>query len=82
MYREFLALFCLYAGYNFYLFYLWGTGQTSIHVPRPHSVEAFLPIRALVGLKRLVLISNYDMIHPAGLTVFLAAMCIGLLVRK
>ncbi len=76
------ALFCLYAGYRFYQFYLWGTGQTSVYVPRPASVEAFLPISALVGLKRLVLSGQYDMIHPAGLTIFLAALCIGLLLRK
>jgi polyferredoxin len=76
------ALFCLYAGYRFYLFYLWGTGQTTTYVPRPPSVEAFLPISALVGLKRLILSGSYDMIHPAGLTIFLAALCIGLLLRK
>jgi len=76
------ALFCLYAGYRFYLFYLWGTGQSSTYVPRPPSVEAFLPISALVGLKRFILSGHYDMIHPAGLTIFLAALCIGLLLRK
>jgi len=76
------GLFCLYAGYRFYLFYLWGSGQTSSYVPRPPSVEAFLPISALVGLKRLVLSGHYDMIHPAGLTIFLASICIGLLLRK
>jgi polyferredoxin len=76
------ALFCLYAGYRFYLFYLWGSGQTSAYVPRPPSVEAFLPISALVGLKRFILSGQYDMIHPAGLTIFLAALSIGLLLRK
>jgi polyferredoxin len=76
------ALFCLYAGYRFYLFYLWGTGQSDIYVPRPPSVEAFLPIGALVGLKRFLLSSHFDMIHPAGLTIFMAALVIGLLLRK
>jgi polyferredoxin len=76
------ALFCLYAGYRFYLFYLWGTGQSSTYVTRPPSVEAFLPISALVGLKRLVLSGHYDMVHPAGLTIFLAAICIAILLRK
>ena len=76
------ALFCLYAGYRFYLFYLWATDQSATYVSRPPSVEAFLPIGALVGLKRFILSGNYDMIHPAGLTIFLAAMCIGLLLRK
>ena len=76
------GLFCLFVGYRFYLFYLWGSGQTSTYVARPPSVEAFLPISALVGLKRFILSGQYDMIHPAGLTIFLAALCIGLLLRK
>lgn len=76
------ALFSLYAGYRFYLFYLWALGEKSIYTPRPPSVEAFLPISALVGLKRLVLSGQYDMIHPAGLTIFLAAIVISLLLRK
>ena len=76
------TLFCLYAGYRFYLFYLWGTGQSDIYVPRPPSVEAFLPIGALVGLKRFLLSGHFDMIHPAGLTIFMAALVIGLLLRK
>jgi len=76
------ALFCLYAGYRFYLFYLWAIDQSSTYVPRPPSVEAFLPISALVGLKRLILSGNYDMIHPAGLTIFLAALFIGIFLRK
>jgi len=76
------ALFCIYAGYRFYLFYLWGTGQSATYIPRPPSVEAFLPISALVGLKRLIVSGHYDLIHPAGLTILLAAMCVGLLLRK
>jgi len=76
------ALFCIYAGYRFYLFYLWGTGESATYISRPPSVEAFLPISALVGLKRLIVSGHYDLIHPAGLTIFLAAMCIGLLLRK
>jgi polyferredoxin len=76
------ALFCLYAGYRFYLFYLWAAGRSEVYVPRPPSVEAFLPIGALVSLKRLVLTGSFDDIHPAGLTIFLAALAIGLLLRK
>ncbi len=76
------AFFSLYAGYRFYLFYLWAIGERTTYTPRPPSVEGFLPISALVGLKRLVLSGQYDMIHPAGLTIFLAALVIGLLLRK
>jgi len=76
------ALFCIYAGYRFYLFYLWATGRSEIYVPRPPSVEAFLPIGALVNLKQLVLTGRFDTIHPAGLSIFLAALAIALFLRK
>ena len=62
--------------------YLWASSQSDIYVPRPPSVEAFLPISALVNLKRLVLTGQFDTIHPAGLTIFMAALVIGLLLRK
>lgn len=75
-------LFILYAGCRFYLFYLWATGKATDFISRPPSVEGFLPISALVSLKRLVLTGNYDSIHPAGLTIFLAALAIGFLLRK
>jgi polyferredoxin len=76
------TLFCLFAGYQFYHFYLWAMGKSQIYVPRPPSVEGFLPISALLGLKRLVLTGHYDEVHPAGLTIFLAALIIALLLRK
>jgi len=76
------ALFCLYSGYRFYLFYLWALDKSEVYVARPPSVEAFLPIGALVNLKRLVFTGVYDPIHPAGLTIFIAALVIALLLRK
>ncbi len=76
------ALFCLYCGYRFYYFYLWAIGVSDQYVPRPPAVEAFLPISGLVGLKRFLLSGVYDPIHPAGLTIFIAALLIALLFRK
>jgi polyferredoxin len=76
------ALFCLYAGYRFYQYYLWASSQSDTYVSRPPSVEAFLPISALVNLKRLVLTGQFDTIHPAGLTIFMAALVIALVLRK
>lgn len=76
------AFFCLFAGYRFYLFYLWASGQSNQYAPRPPSVEGFLPISALVGLKRFLFTGHYDMIHPAGLTIFLAAIVIAFVLRK
>lgn len=74
--------FSLAVGYRFYLFYLWAVHRSSAFVPRSPSVEGFLPISALVGLKRLLLTGVYDPVHPAGLTILLAALTIGLLLRK
>lgn len=75
-------VFSLFVGYRFYLFYLWAMHRSSTFVPRPPSVEGFLPISALLGLKRLLLTGVYDPVHPAGLTILLAAIVIGLLLRK
>ena len=76
------TLFCLYAGWQFYRFHQWAIDASTTFVARPPAVEGFLPISALVSLKRLVLTGQYDPIHPAGLTIFLAALALGLLLRK
>ncbi len=75
------AFFCLLVGYRFYRFFLWATSDGDF-VPRPPSVEAFLPLGALVSLKRFLLTGHYDRLHPAGLTIFIAALVIALLFRK
>jgi polyferredoxin len=81
--QSLFASFCLVVGLQFYQFYLWATGVADrVAVPRPSAVEAFLPLGALVSLKRLVLSREYDTIHPAGLTIFLAALFLGLFLRK
>jgi polyferredoxin len=75
-------LFCLYSGYRFYQFYLWATGSSATFVARPPAVEGFLPIGALVSLKSFLLTGTYDHVHPAGLTIFIAALLITVLFRK
>ncbi len=75
-------LLSLDAGWRFYLFYRWALGRTATPVARPPAVEGFLPLSALVGLKRLFLTGVYDPIHPAGLTILLAALAIALFFRK
>lgn len=76
------AVFFLVVGAQFYQFYLWATGASDQAVTRPPAVEAFLPIGALVSLKRLLLSGEYDTIHPAGLTLFLAVMVTSIFLRK
>jgi polyferredoxin len=76
------ALFCLFVGYRFYQFYSWMIGQSGTETPRPASVEAFLPIGALLGLKRLLLTGKWDEVHPAGLTIFISAIILAIFLRK
>ena len=75
------GFFTLYVGYQFFLFYLWSMGKGE-YVARPPAVEGFLPISALLSLKRFVLTGEFDPIHPAGLVILMAALTIGLLARK
>ncbi len=75
------AVFCLWVGYRFYRFFTWATVGGD-YVSRPPAVEAFLPVGALVSLKKLILTGEFDRLHPAGLTIFIAALVIALLFRK
>lgn len=75
-------LVCLYSGYRFYQFYQWALGDSATVVARPPAIEGFLPIGGLVSLKRFLLTGVYDAIHPAGLTIFIAALLIAAIFRK
>jgi polyferredoxin len=75
-------IFCLYSGWQFYLFYQWAIGKSPIQVARPPAVEGFLPLSALVAFKKFILTGQYDLVHPAGLTIFIAALLIAILLRK
>ena len=75
-------LTCLYSGYRFYQFYQWAIGSSATFVERPPAVEGFLPISGLVSLKRFLLTGVYDRIHPAALTLFIAALLIAIVFRK
>lgn len=75
------ALACLWIGYRFVLFLNWAAkgGQP---MARPAGVEGFLPISALLGLKKLMLTGRWDVVHPAGLTILIMALAMSLLLRK
>lgn len=74
--------YCLYSGWQFYQFRQWALHNTATFAPRPPSVEAFLPISAMMSLKKLLLTGHFDRVHPAGLTVLMALITIALLFRK
>ena len=77
---------------GFFLFLSWvawrlyeyaqGVSGNGAFVPRPAAAEAFLPLSALLGLKRFLLTGQYDPIHPAGLTILLVALCTAILCRR
>jgi polyferredoxin len=76
------TLLSLYAGYRFILFLNWASGHSDAFVPKPGAVEGFLPISALLGFRRLFSSGFWDRAHPAGLTIFLAALVMAFLFRK
>lgn len=49
---------------------------------RPAGVEAYLPLGSLIGLRRWAETGYWDEIHPAGLTVLLAAIGGAVLARR
>jgi polyferredoxin len=76
------VLLTVWIGVDFLRFYWQVTGAGPVSIHRPAGVEAFLPISALLGLKRWVLTGRWDEIHPAGLTLLLAFLAGGLVARR
>lgn len=76
------GLFCIFCGWRFFLYYQWATGASAVYVPKPPMVEGFLPISALLGAVHFFNTGMWDPVHPAGLTIFFAALAICLLLRK
>ena len=74
-------LFFLLVGVEFVLFYE-GVVAGNLHIYRPPSVEGFLPISSLLGLKYFLATGNYDTVHPAGLTIIMAVIVSSFLTKK
>lgn len=72
----------LWIGWEFVRFYDQAMGGGAITAPRPAGVEAFLPISALLALKRFLLSGLWDDVHPAGLTLLVAFLAGALLARR
>ena len=71
----------LFVGWRFAAFCLWAQAGGA-PVARPAGVEGFLPISALLGFVHLLRTGTWDLAHPAGLAIFLAALATGLLLRR
>lgn len=78
----FFFLVSLYVGLLFTRYCLAVTAGNPGDIARPAGVEGFLPISALLGLRRFLASGAFDPVHPAGLWILLAAMAMGLLLRK
>ncbi|BCS88544.1 4Fe-4S binding protein [Pseudodesulfovibrio sediminis] len=76
------TLFCIYVGLRFVAFLAWAVGTTEVFTPKPGAVEGFLPISALLGLRRLLTTGQWDSVHPAGLAIFIAVLLMAFLFRK
>ncbi len=77
------ALFLLYTGWQFQRFVShFESGGALPYVPRPATVEAFLPLSALVALKSWLGTGSFDTIHPAGLVLLLTIVGISALYKK
>jgi len=76
------VLLTLWIGVEFVSYYRQVVGGGPVAAHRPAGVEAFLPISALLGLKRWVLSNRWDDIHPAGLTLLLAFLVGSLVARR
>jgi len=75
-------LFFVLVGIEFHSFYRQIVAGGPVTAHRPAAVEGFLPISALIGLKRFLLTGHYDDVHPAGLTILIAAILSSFLARK
>ncbi|MGI5865596.1 MAG: 4Fe-4S binding protein [Myxococcales bacterium] len=74
--------FILLVGAEFFLFHRQVMLDLPITGRRPPSVEGFLPISALLALKRFLLTGHWDYVHPAGLTILIAAIVGAFAARK
>jgi len=77
------ALVALAVGVQFYLWVrYYETGGSSVRVPRPDGVEAWLPIAALMNLKTFVLTRQVPEAHAAGMFMLIAFLAISFMYRK
>jgi len=74
-------IYTIVAGIWFYV-YINELKNGNYNILKPSSVEGFLPISALLGLKRFLLTGIYDPVHPAGLTILIAAIVMSIIVKK
>jgi polyferredoxin len=75
-------IFTVFIGYRFHQFVLHFEVPGRPYVPRPDSVDAFLPIGGLMSLKYFVFTGIVEPIHPAALVLFVSAIAVSALAKK
>src|SRR5512143_1721629 len=75
-------LLVLFIGYRFYQFVQHFEAPGNPFVPRPPSVDAFLPIGGLMAFKYFAVTGIVEPIHPSGLIMFIAICGVSLLLKK
>lgn len=71
----------IYGGVSFYYF-VEALKENRFDIVKPGSVEAFLPLSALMALKQFIFTGTYDMVHPAGLLILIMAVLISIIFKK
>lgn len=79
--QAFFFTYTVIVGFWFY-YYIQQLKNGNYNFPKPASVEGFLPISALMGLKKFLLTGSFDPVHPAGLTIFIGAILMSIIVKK
>jgi polyferredoxin len=75
-------LVTLFVGWQFYQFVLHFEDPSHPFVQRPPSVDAFLPIGALMAFKFFAVTGIVEPIHPSGLILFIAIVGVSLFLKK
>jgi polyferredoxin len=73
---------CLLIGWQFLEFYHSCVGASQPPLPRPPSVEAFLPISALMSARFWLQTGAIHPVHPAGLLIFAAIAAVSFLFKR
>ncbi len=76
------AAFLVLVGVEFARFFDQAVAGSALLPQRPASVEALLPLSALLALKHFLLTGAWDDLHPAGLTILLAVVATAIVARK
>jgi len=80
--QAWFLLVTVYVGWRFYQFVLHFDNPANPFVPRPPSVDAFLPIGGLMAFKYFAVTGIVEPIHPSGLIMFIAICGVSLLLKK